>query len=88
MRRVIVAGADERFPASHAAWDEAAAAMPTAWREGRLGALVEALPVLDGGESQLPSRSLPRAASLLALLAHGYFYFGGNAKHTIVGWYQ
>ena len=54
--------------------------MPTAWREGRLGALVEALPHLGAGELELPSHSLPRAASFLALLAHGYFYFGGKEQ--------
>ena len=70
-------GAPPNLPESHAAWDNAAAALPSAWRAGTIRSLIEAIPLLAADEASLPAMYLPRAASLLAFFAHGFFHFSG-----------
>ncbi len=55
-----------------AAWDELARELPTLYRDLSLRRRVEALPLLDARE--LEDGELLRAAALLAIVAHGYWY--------------
>ncbi|KAL1521811.1 hypothetical protein AB1Y20_021464 [Prymnesium parvum] len=84
-----VGGGHARLPESHASWEEAASAMPSAYREGSFGKLVSSLPPLSFAAADLPSKYLPRAAALLALLCHGCHYFGGMdlpPPHVMEAW--
>ncbi|SDD47505.1 Cytochrome b5-like Heme/Steroid binding domain-containing protein [Geodermatophilus telluris] len=59
-----------RLPASHAAWDEAAAALPALFRDVAVREALDGLPVLPAGPDALPDAALQRAATVLGLLGH------------------
>lgn len=62
---------DLALPAAFAAWDEAAAALPSLWRDTAVRPAIERdLPALDATE--LPDASLRRAAVVLGALAYSY----------------
>ncbi|MEA2844715.1 MAG: hypothetical protein QOJ69_2386, partial [Actinomycetota bacterium] len=60
------------LPRSHAAWDEAAAAMPEMFRSLRGRETLDAMPELPADAAALPERYLHRACALLGMLAHTY----------------
>jgi sulfite reductase alpha subunit-like flavoprotein len=62
------------LPASHRAWDEIAAALPSLWRDVGVRAAVRDLPPLRATEAELPATHIRRAATILGMLAHSYTY--------------
>ena len=62
------------LPASHAAWDEAAAQLPALFRDLAVRRAVDAVPVLPAGPDALPDAALQRAATVLGLLGHSYWH--------------
>jgi cytochrome b involved in lipid metabolism len=62
------------FPASHAAWDEAAAELPALHRDLRVRAALDALPVLPADAAFLPDAYLQRAATVLGVLGHAWVH--------------
>lgn len=64
----------ERLPASHAAWDEVVAELPTLYRTLGLRRAVDALPLLPADAEHLPDAHLLRAAAVLGFLSHAYQY--------------
>ena len=60
------------LPPACVAWDEAAAQLPQLWREQRVRAALEVLPVLAADAACLPDAYLQRAATVLSFLAHAY----------------
>ncbi len=66
--------AERELPASHRAWDEIAAALPSLWRDIGVRAAVRDLPPLRGTEDVLPARYVRRASTLLSVVAHSYVH--------------
>lgn len=62
------------LPASHEAWDDTAARLPELFRTLSLRAAFDAMPVLPATADALPEDALLRAAALLGISAHAYFY--------------
>lgn len=62
------------LPVRYRAWDETAAALPELTRSSKLRKVLDGLPVLSAGPSSLPDHDLPRAATVLGMLGHGYAY--------------
>lgn len=62
------------LPRAYAAWDQAAASLPLLYRSLRLRAELAAMPVLGASVSDLPDHDLLRAAAVLGVLAHAYYY--------------
>jgi sulfite reductase (NADPH) flavoprotein alpha-component len=62
------------LPASHAAWDQIAAAIPTMFREYTTRREVDRLPVLSAAEADLPDEDVLRASAIFSILAHAYWY--------------
>lgn len=60
------------LPASHRAWDEAAAAFPGLLRDFRARRELDALPLLNADD--LPDEYLVRASSIISIMAHLYWY--------------
>src|SRR5689334_9962930 len=60
------------LPASHAAWDQIAAAIPTLFRTYTVREAVGDLPILSAND--LPDEYILRASSLFSILAHLYWY--------------
>lgn len=60
------------LPASHRAWDEAAAAFPAMLRDFRARRDLDALPLLSADD--LPDEYLVRASSIISIMAHLYWY--------------
>jgi hypothetical protein len=61
------------FPASHHAWDEAAAALPELWRDLNARCVLgEELPLLPVDAEALPNEMLWRASMVLGGIAHSY----------------
>jgi hypothetical protein len=63
-----------RLPRSHAAWDEAAARLPTLFHDVAVREVLDRLPVLPAGPGALPDAALQRAATVLGLLAHAHVH--------------
>ncbi|WP_336026719.1 cytochrome b5 domain-containing protein [Geodermatophilus sp. FMUSA9-8] len=63
-----------RLPASHAAWDEAAAQLPDLFRDLAVRPAFDGMPVLPAGPDALPDAALQRAATVLGLLGHSYWH--------------
>jgi sulfite reductase (NADPH) flavoprotein alpha-component len=61
-----------RLPASHAAWDEAAAEIPALWRELSGRSTLRGLPLLSAEPEDLPDTDLWRASVVLSALAYTY----------------
>ena len=72
--RGVLPLADPRtaMPASHQAWDEAAAALPVLYQDLEVRRGIEGLPLLPAGEPDLSDLHLLRASTLLGMLAHAY----------------
>jgi hypothetical protein len=66
------------LPASHRAWDDAAAMLPSLFFSNRTQRVLGALPVLPAGPEHLPADDLPRAAVVLSALGHAYWRFGAD----------
>lgn len=64
----------EGLPPAFAAWDQVAANLPYLYRSLRLRRELEQLPVLDADSEALPDGALLRAAMVLAMLSHAYWY--------------
>lgn len=64
----------ERMPESFAAWDEVATRLPELYRTLKLRSTLDRLPLLVANEEHLPDGYLLRAAALLSMLAHAYYY--------------
>ncbi|MCB0168789.1 MAG: hypothetical protein KDI79_31470, partial [Anaerolineae bacterium] len=62
----------EALPASHRAWDEAAAQLPALMAGRRVRAVIDDLPLLSGGEDDLDDVYLWRATLVLGYIAHAY----------------
>lgn len=62
------------LPDSHRAWDELASELPDLWRTLRLRSQVLALPMLEATPAALADEHLLRASTVLALLAHSYWW--------------
>ena len=60
------------LPASHAAWDQAAAELPELYRCGRVMRGLEELPLLSANEADLAPGYVSRAALVVGTLAHAY----------------
>ncbi len=58
----------------HEAWDQVAAELPVLHRDLRLRERLETLPVLSAAAEDLPEGDLMRAAQLLSMLSHAYWY--------------
>lgn len=63
-----------QLPPAFTAWDQAAAELPQLYASLRLRRTLDALPLLDASEASLPDRDLLRAAAVLAILSHAYWY--------------
>jgi sulfite reductase (NADPH) flavoprotein alpha-component len=72
-----------RLDARFAAWDQLAAELPALYRDLSLRKHAEALPLLDASEQNLEDRELLRAAALLAIVAHGYWYSEPKPPETL-----
>lgn len=59
---------------THAAWDQAAAELTTAYRDLRVRERIEEIPLLPTDPEHLPDDELLRAAAILGMLAHAYWY--------------
>lgn len=68
----------ERLPASHRAWDQAAAELPALFASNRAQRELAALPVLSATVDALPDEDLTRASVVLSALAHAYWRFGAD----------
>ncbi len=64
----------QALPGSHRAWDDVAAELPDLYRRLAVRTRVDTLPELPAGGDALPSEYLLRAASLLGILAHAYWW--------------
>lgn len=64
----------EGLPPAFEAWDQAAASLPSLYRSLRLRRELDQLPILDAGAESLPDGALLRAAMVLAMLSHAYWY--------------
>jgi sulfite reductase (NADPH) flavoprotein alpha-component len=64
----------EGLPPAFAAWDQAAANLPYLYRSLRLRRELDHLPVLDADAESLPDGALLRAAMVLSMLSHAYWY--------------
>jgi len=62
------------LPASHAAWDQVAAAIPAMFREYTTRREIDRLPVMSAAETDLPDEDVLRASSIFSILAHAYWY--------------
>jgi sulfite reductase alpha subunit-like flavoprotein len=62
------------LPPAFAAWDQAAGDMSVFYRSLRLRAELDQLPLLPAGPEHLPDRYLMRAAAVLGMMAHAYYY--------------
>jgi sulfite reductase alpha subunit-like flavoprotein/cytochrome b involved in lipid metabolism/gamma-glutamylcyclotransferase (GGCT)/AIG2-like uncharacterized protein YtfP len=62
------------LPRAFSAWDEVAGGLPELYRTLRLRETVHDLPVLDASRDSLPDRDLLRAAAVLGMLSHAYWY--------------
>jgi len=62
------------FPASHRAWDEIAAAIPSLFRTYTVRNVLKDMPLLSAEVDALPDDYLQRASSLFSILAHLYWY--------------
>ncbi|MET0343803.1 MAG: cytochrome b5 domain-containing protein [Polyangiales bacterium] len=66
-----------------AAWDELAAELPALYRKLTVRQRVDALPLLDASAHALPASQLLRAASLLAIVSHAYWYVDGRTPSVL-----
>jgi cytochrome b involved in lipid metabolism len=64
----------ERLPQAFEAWDFAAAALPELHASLELRSVFDRLPTLAAEAEHLPDAALLRAAHVLAMLAHAYYY--------------
>ncbi|HEX4352340.1 MAG TPA: hypothetical protein VHZ95_05485, partial [Polyangiales bacterium] len=64
----------EKLDTRFTSWDEAAAELPSLYRELSVRRRLESLPVLDAGRDALPKPQVLRACALLGVLAHAYWY--------------
>jgi hypothetical protein len=71
------------LPTSHRAWDETAARLPELFRTLSLRATFEAMPVLPATDEALPDDALLRAAAILGISAHAYFYADPYAPEAL-----
>lgn len=62
------------LPSSHQAWDDTAARLPELFRTLTLRATFDALPLLPATADALADDALLRAAAILGISAHAYFY--------------
>ena len=62
------------FTASHQAWDEIAAAIPSLFRTYTVRNVLKDMPLLSAEADSLPDEYLQRASSLFRILAHLYWY--------------
>jgi len=72
-----------RLSREFSAWDQLAAELPTFYRDLTLRKRVEQLPVLDASEHNLENGDLLRAAALLAIVAHSYWYVEPKSVDTL-----
>ena len=70
----------EAMPATHQAWDEAAAILPELLATQRVGEALDDLPLLSGRPEDLDEVYLWRASLVLGFLAHAYVHSGGVAS--------
>lgn len=63
-----------RLPQAFAAWDQLAAEMPNLFANLTLRRHARQLPLLDASNAALDDRFLLRAAALLAIVSHAYWY--------------
>ncbi len=73
-RGLLARPAETQFPASHQAWNDAAARIPELLRTYRLREAAQAMPLLSADASQLDDRYLTLASVFLSALAHAYSY--------------
>lgn len=64
----------QRMPHAYAAWDEVASRLPELYASLKLRRTIRELPILSGRDDALPDAYLLRAAAILALLSHAYYY--------------
>lgn len=62
------------LPPAYAAWDQLATSLPSLYRSLRLRRELDQLPVLSADPESLPDGALLRAAMVLAMLSHAYWY--------------
>jgi sulfite reductase (NADPH) flavoprotein alpha-component len=72
-----------RLGGQFAAWDQLALELPALYRDLSLRRHAEALPLLDASEHNLEDRELLRAAALLAIVSHAYWYCEPKAPDTL-----
>jgi Indoleamine 2,3-dioxygenase/Cytochrome b5-like Heme/Steroid binding domain len=59
---------------SHSAWDEVARCLPELYQNAQVRRRLDELPLLSATARDLPDEYLLRAAALLAILSHAYWY--------------
>lgn len=62
------------LPPAYSAWDQVAANLPSLYRSLRLRRELDQLPVLPADPESLPDGALLRAATVLSMLSHAYWY--------------
>jgi cytochrome b involved in lipid metabolism len=65
-----------RLPESHCAWDDAVRRVPQLFWSPDTRAFLDQLPLLPSDEASLPDAALPRAATVLSILASAYWRHG------------
>jgi cytochrome b involved in lipid metabolism len=69
------------LPASHRAWDDAAASLPELFRTLGLRRALDRMPLLSAED--LPPRYLHRASTIFSIFAHAYHYVETNPPERI-----
>lgn len=64
----------EQLPQEFRIWDEVIQDFPRLHQTLHLRKVIDSLPLLDASDERLPDSSLLRAAAILAMLVHGYYY--------------
>lgn len=72
-----------RLDGRYAAWDELAADLPKLYRTMGLRRRVEQMPVLQASAECLDARQVLRAAALLAIASHAYWYVDNRAPSEL-----
>jgi cytochrome b involved in lipid metabolism len=72
-----------RLPRTHRAWDEAVERVPRLFYTNETRRFLDTLPLLTSDPHSLPDAALPRAATVLSLLASAYWRHGADRAFAV-----
>ena len=73
----------QSLASTHAAWDQIAAELPQLYRTLSVRSRIEELPILPADEANLGDEDLLRAAAVMGILAHAYWYSRSHAPREL-----